>query len=293
MPQIKIKRGSYGGTPPHLDDGELALDTFTQRLYAGKQPDDGDTDKVRVKYADNADHADYASKIGTELSHPQIGSSVIPVYVDSTGEVKKSTGNAGSDEETGLTPIVLADGVLTGATHSLGSSTKPVYVEYGKIVPSDADVGSGTRPVYLSNGNISASTSNVGSYLRPVYMNGGVLTSVSSDNPLVSFSDDNKTATISYTSGSEAEGLYVILYKYTSQGSTVYMEALVYISHDSSFSYGEVPLRGHTPDGVIYRTLHFSRISGTISMQVFASNATQAITSSTFSVRKLYKVAGQ
>lgn len=127
MPKIKIKRDSYGGTPPHLDDGELALDLVTQRLYAGKQTNDGETDKVRVKYADNST---YASKVGNEGSHPSIG------YDNADGQ---------GSEHPGMNPVyVNADGSIVAADKDHGSSTKPLYMDSGALVEGSVYAG-GTK----------------------------------------------------------------------------------------------------------------------------------------------------
>lgn len=200
MPKILIKRSP--SNLASLDAGELGLglgESNKGRLFAGLG-DGGDTDRVRVKYADNADNAQHASnadnaadsvysqKVGTSSSHPQIGSSLRPVYVDNTGTVTASTGNAGTDETTtggnpldhtkGLKPIVLVNGVLQGATETHGSAICPVYVDQGKIVPSNGSVGgddrdTGLTPIFMSGGVFTAAYRTHGSPTQPVYVSSG------------------------------------------------------------------------------------------------------------------------
>lgn len=72
----------------------------------------------------------YASHIGSRDSHPAIGATNRPVYVNSSGKVTAMSGNAGTDRK------------------SL------VYISGGSIQKSLANKGNGNLPVYISNGEI-------------------------------------------------------------------------------------------------------------------------------------------
>lgn len=195
MPKIKIKRGDYsvsggGSSVPALDAGELAVKTGGTdrgRLYVGVVDGDETPDQVRVSYADDAANSVYAQKIGTSSSHPSVGSSVRPVYVDGDGKVTASTGNVGQDSDGGATkwakPIFMQNGVLTVMSGNAGNHYSPVFMLNGEIRQLYADVGSDTQPVYLSNGSITQSTSDVGmdekdadGGFKPIYMHNGVFT---------------------------------------------------------------------------------------------------------------------
>ena len=151
MPQIKIKRGEQtSSSHPTLDDGELYLandGAGEGKLYAGTSDGDTNTDKVRVKYSDNSD---YAEKVGTESSHPQIGSPTKLLYVADTGVITESNANVGEEGNAhGTDPayihlIFMKNGTMTGASVSVGDATTPVYVDRGSIKPSDKYAG-GTK----------------------------------------------------------------------------------------------------------------------------------------------------
>lgn len=151
MPQIKIKRGGQTqSSKPTLDDGELYLANdggAEGKLYAGTSDGDTNTDKVRVKYSDNSD---YAEKVGTESSHPQIGSATKPVYVTDTGTITESNANVGGEgsaneqDPSYIQPIFMKNGTMTGASETVGNETTPVYADNGWIKPTNKYAG-GTK----------------------------------------------------------------------------------------------------------------------------------------------------
>lgn len=71
---------------------------------------------------------------------------------------------------------IAANGRATAITSSLGSNTKPIYMESGVLKTSNADIGSGIIPIFLSGGSFTASNSTVGSGVKPIYLNSGTIT---------------------------------------------------------------------------------------------------------------------
>ncbi len=83
----------------------------------------------------------------------------------------------GTDTSRAVTPAGLAAAILAKVPKSIGSGIKPVYTDAnGKVVASGSTVGSATKPVFLNAGTITASGSTVGSTTNPVYMKGGAIT---------------------------------------------------------------------------------------------------------------------
>jgi len=79
---------------------------------------------------------------------------------------------------------ITASGSITGnaatattatklGTTTVGSSTKPIYLNAGTATAFSTTVGSSTKPIYLSSGTITAMSTTVGSASVPVYMNAG------------------------------------------------------------------------------------------------------------------------
>lgn len=116
-------------------------------------------------------YAQYATKIGTSTSHPAIGSSTKPVYVNSNGTV-------------------------TASTSTVGGATKPVYMNSGTITASTSTVGGSAKPIYMSSGTITASSSTIGGSTTPVYMNAGTITACSSSIPVTSYDSSTGVLTI-------------------------------------------------------------------------------------------------
>lgn len=64
----------------------------------------------------------------------------------------------------------------------IGSGLIPVFVDkHGKVVPTTNTLGSGTKPIYLNNGTLTASNTTSGSDTKPLKMVNGSLVPVGSD----------------------------------------------------------------------------------------------------------------
>lgn len=64
----------------------------------------------------------------------------------------------------------------------IGSGLIPVFVDKnGKVVPTTDTLGSGTKPIYLNNGTLTASNTTSGTDTKPLKMVNGSLVPVSSD----------------------------------------------------------------------------------------------------------------
>lgn len=113
----------------------------------------------------------------------------------------------------GVKPVyVTGDGIVTASTSTVGSATKPIYLNSGTITVSNGTVGSGVIPMYLSSGTLTASTSTVGSGVKPIYLSSGTLTVSSSSlggtaQPVYMASGELKA--ISATVGSGVKPVYL------------------------------------------------------------------------------------
>ena len=65
-------------------------------------------------------------------------------------------------------------------TATVGSGTKPIYLNAGTATAFSTTVGSATKPIYMNSGTITACSTTVGSSSRPMYSNAGTLTAVTS-----------------------------------------------------------------------------------------------------------------
>ena len=72
----------------------------------------------------------YASHIGSRSSHPAIGGTNIPVYVNSSGEVTASLGNVGAD---GKSLVYINNGVIQKSGVTKGNPNLPVYISNGEV----------------------------------------------------------------------------------------------------------------------------------------------------------------
>ena len=88
---------------------------------------------------------------------------------------KLGTATVGSTSK----PIYLNAGVPTALSATVGSATKPVYLSAGTITASSSTVGSGVKPIYLNAGTMTASSSTVGGTAKPVWLNAGTVTALS------------------------------------------------------------------------------------------------------------------
>ena len=73
-------------------------------------------------------------------------------------------------------PIYLNGGTATASNATVGSTTKPIYMNAGVFTASNTTVGSTTKPIYMNSGTLTASNASVGSKTAPVYMTGGTIT---------------------------------------------------------------------------------------------------------------------
>lgn len=176
------------------------------RLYTGNSS--GTNYKIDV-YANATANRDYFFEDvgGGVVSHAtgtQVGSASTPVYIASNGRAtvmssalpvslggtgttslssvtvgvasKVGTGTVGS----GSKPVYINAGTPTAFSATIGGTAKPVYVNAGTITAFSSTIGSGTKPVYMSGGTITASGSTVGSASVPVWMSSGNITAMSS-----------------------------------------------------------------------------------------------------------------
>lgn len=112
------------------------------------------------------------------------------------------------------TPVYVAsDGTATKCSATVGTATKPIYMNGGKLTAMSQTIGSATKPVYMSGGALTASGSTVGAANRPIYMNSGTLTPISgavgsSTKPI--FVNSNGVLTASgATVGSDSKPVYI------------------------------------------------------------------------------------
>lgn len=88
---------------------------------------------------------------------------------------KLGTATVGSTSK----PIYLNAGAPTALSATVGSATKPVYLNAGTITASSSTVGSGVKPMFLNAGTMTASSSTVGGTAKPVWLNAGTVTALS------------------------------------------------------------------------------------------------------------------
>lgn len=111
----------------------------------------------------NASTATYATKIGTDASHPAIGSATKPVYVDSTGTIKEGTAlGSMAYKETSDYLASATRGAKNGvasldASGLVPSSQLPSYVD--DVLEYSATSGEGGFPASGEKGKIYVDTS--------------------------------------------------------------------------------------------------------------------------------------
>ena len=64
-------------------------------------------------------------------------------------------------------------------TSTVGSVSKPIYLNGGVATACSSTIGSATKPVYMNAGTLTACSTTVGSATRPIYSNAGTLTALS------------------------------------------------------------------------------------------------------------------
>ena len=73
-------------------------------------------------------------------------------------------------------PIYLNGGTATACSSTVGGAAKPVYMNGGTITACSSTIGGAAKPAYMNAGTITACSSTVGSATKPVYMNAGTIT---------------------------------------------------------------------------------------------------------------------
>lgn len=104
-----------------------------------------------------------------------------------SGSSGSCTGNAATATKLGTAtvgsatkPIYLNAGTATATTATVGGTSKPMYLNAGVMTAISATVGGVAKPVYLNAGTITACSQTVGSSTGPVYMNAGTITACES-----------------------------------------------------------------------------------------------------------------
>lgn len=104
-----------------------------------------------------------------------------------SGSSGSCTGNAATATKLGTAtvgsatkPIYLDAGKATATTSTVGGTSKPMYLNAGVMTAISDTVGGVAKPVYLNAGTITACSQTVGSSTGPVYMNAGTITACGS-----------------------------------------------------------------------------------------------------------------
>lgn len=175
-----------------------------------------------VSYSDNvntASEAGYAAKIGTSSSHPAIGSSTTPVYVDSNGQVQQCSN--------------LSAPILTPDTMESGKSYQMTAIDAnGRVyIPSS---GSGKLGYNYNNNELNVNIGGTTKYVLPdglgnytglyrlLVMNdsGRVLTdTVASPTKLLYAPSSN---TMSVNINGSVNGVKIVIGTYGSEDNTIY-----------------------------------------------------------------------
>ena len=88
---------------------------------------------------------------------------------------KVGTATVGSSTK----PIYLNAGAPTAFSGTVGTASKPVFLNAGAITACSATVGGAAKPVWLSAGTITACSATVGGTAKPVWLSAGSLTACS------------------------------------------------------------------------------------------------------------------
>lgn len=185
---IQFKRGTNQPTNNSLSDGELYIDKNTNSLWIGDETETSSGRMFQIK-AKPVLGIDIINANGTvipkaiqdfTITNGTGGNSVFNVtYTDgstsskpvtlsgSVASATRLTSNAGADGTSGvMNPIYFSGGVPVAMTKTIGSSSKPVYINKGKVtecttIASNIQVESTSAKYYLY-GNNSYSTSATG-----------------------------------------------------------------------------------------------------------------------------------
>ena len=115
---------------------------------------------------------DVTGQFVVHTNNTAVGSGIIPVYVAASGAVTASTNTVGS----GTKPMWLNAGTLTASASTVGANAQPMYLNSGELTASTANIGGSAKPIYMTKGVLTASTSTIGANTTPVYMSSGTIT---------------------------------------------------------------------------------------------------------------------
>lgn len=116
------------------------------------------------------------AKTGHLYLYDESQNATFPAKVTATAFI----GNIGTDTIGSSTkPIYLNAGKPTASSSTIGGSSKPIYLNAGTLTASTASIGGAAKPIYMSSGTLTAMTGTIGSASKPMYMNGGTLTACS------------------------------------------------------------------------------------------------------------------
>lgn len=119
--------------------------------------------------------------INDDYSNVNVGQDVqddvqLVYFKDGKPTVPEKKVGMGAASDTAAQAIFVQGGHLKPILRTVGSATKPIYMEKGVFTVGTSTVGSATKPIYLKNGELTAGTSTVGSTTKPVYLKNGELT---------------------------------------------------------------------------------------------------------------------
>ena len=144
--------------------------------------------KLQVFYTDAdtiEDEKNSTTKQVTLLD--ESGNATFPGTITATTFKGALSGNASTATKLGTAtvgsttkPIYLNSGTPTALSTTVGSTSKPVYLNAGTVTALSATVGGASKPIYSNAGTLTACSSTVGSATQPTYMKSGTITACTS-----------------------------------------------------------------------------------------------------------------
>ena len=92
---------------------------------------------------------------------------------------------------------------------TVGSASKPIYLNAGTATACSSTVGGASKPVYMNGGTITACSSTVGSSTTPVYMQGGSITACTGVMKAPKYSTTDLTPGVSALENGQ---IYIVYY---------------------------------------------------------------------------------
>ena len=140
-----------------------------------------------------------------------------------TTATKLGTATVGSATK----PIYLDAGKATATTSTVGGTSKPMYLNAGVMTAISDTVGGVAKPVYLNAGTITACSQTVGSSTGPVYMNAGTITACGSLSTSTSPQPQAVAASVGsettkYARGDHRHPAYLSRHTVTIKSTTLY-----------------------------------------------------------------------